>query len=132
MSDNEHATYFGQPATLERTTGENEGGATQTLSVGSSGRSTGPVEPGVQIGGNSVPPTMTDPEEDQFRASLVSKMDNLIRDFREDKTSRMETLYQILQVLYEANVSESVRKATLEQYTLYVDIIASKQKGAVQ
>jgi hypothetical protein len=44
----------------------------------------------------------------------------------------METLYQILQVLHEANVSESVRKATLEQYTLYVDIIASKQKGAVQ
>lgn len=59
-------------------------------------------------------------------------MDNLVRDFWEDKTSQMETLYQILQVLYEANVSESVRKATLEQYTLYVDIIASKQKGAVQ
>jgi hypothetical protein len=87
MSDNEHATYFGQPATLERTTGENEGGASQTLSVGSSGRSTGPVEPRVQIGGNSVPPTMTDPKKDLFRASLISKMDNLIRDFWEDKTS---------------------------------------------
>jgi hypothetical protein len=57
-------------------------------------------------------------------------MDTLVRDFQEDKTTRMETLYQILQVLHEANVSEPVRKATLEQYTLYVDIIASKQKEA--
>jgi hypothetical protein len=44
----------------------------------------------------------------------------------------METLYQILQVLHKANVSESVQKATLEQYTFYVNIIASKQKEAVQ
>jgi len=59
-------------------------------------------------------------------------MDLLIRDFREDKTSCMETLYQIFQVLHKANVSESIQRAMLEQYTLYVDIIVSKHKGAKQ
>jgi hypothetical protein len=132
MSENTHATYFGQTAAPEASAAENENRGSQTLSTGSSGGSIDPVGSGSQVRHNSVPPVSAEPEEDPFRASLVSRMDMLVRDFREEKISRMETLYQILQTLHEANVSEPIRKATLEQYTLYVDIIASKNKGAVQ
>jgi len=44
----------------------------------------------------------------------------------------METLYQILCVLQRADLEESVRWATLEEYTVYVDIIDAQQKGAEQ
>lgn len=57
-------------------------------------------------------------------------MDGLVQDFRTEKTTRMETLYQILQVLHEANIDEPARRATLEEYTLYVDLIATQQVGA--
>jgi len=42
----------------------------------------------------------------------------------------METLYQILCVLQRADLEESVRQATLEEYTVYVNIIDTQQKGA--
>ena len=70
------------------------------------------------------------PEEDLFKANLVSKMDDLVQDFRKEKMSQMETLYQILCVLLRADLEESVRWATLEEYTVYVDIINNQQKGA--
>ncbi|KAF8237247.1 hypothetical protein L208DRAFT_1389469 [Tricholoma matsutake] len=57
-------------------------------------------------------------DEDLFRASLISKMDDLV-DFRKEKASRMETLYQILQILHNAKLDEPARKAILEEYTLY-------------
>lgn len=59
-------------------------------------------------------------------------MESLIQDFKMKKTSRMETLYQILSILQSAGLEEPVRQATLEEYTLYVDIIAAQQKGAEQ
>jgi len=44
----------------------------------------------------------------------------------------METLYQILCVLQRADLKEPVRWATLEEYTVYVNIIDMQQKGAEQ
>jgi len=70
------------------------------------------------------------PEGDLFEANVISRMDDLIQDFRKEKTSQMETLYQILCVLQRADLEESVRQATLEKYTVYVDIIDTQQKGA--
>ena len=130
MSSNEHVTYFGWASALEGVNAENENGTSQMLPSGSSGGTIDPIGTGTQDTNNTMPPNTINPKEDSFRASLVSRIDTLIWDFQEDRTTQMETLYQILQVLHEANVSESVRKATLEQYTLYVNIIASKQKGA--
>lgn len=59
-------------------------------------------------------------------------MESLIQDFKMKKTSRMETLYQILSILQSAGLEEPVRQATLEEYMLYVNIIAAQQKGAEQ
>ena len=42
----------------------------------------------------------------------------------------METLYQILTTLHDAGIREPERRATLEEYTVYVDIIATKHKDA--
>jgi hypothetical protein len=42
----------------------------------------------------------------------------------------METIYQILCTLHDAGLEESVRRSTLEEYTLYIDIIDSKHKDA--
>jgi len=105
MSDNDYLTYFGQAATIEGTTGENGGGTSQTLSAGLPGRSTDPVGSEVQITSDAVHHTGAEPEKDLFQASLISRMDSLIRDFGEAKTLCMETLYQ---VLHEASVSESI------------------------
>ena len=59
-------------------------------------------------------------------------MDELVEDFRKDNLSRMETLYQILTTLHDTGLEEPDRQATIEEYTLYVDIIASKHKNAEQ
>ena len=117
MSRENHAAYFGQMAALE---GSNENGEqlgpTDTTASGACGDSSSQTLPSGMTGGSSDPSITGDttainvlePEEDPFRASLVLKMDALIKDFREDKTLCMETLYQILQILHKANVSESI------------------------
>jgi hypothetical protein len=69
-------------------------------------------------------------EGDPFQADIVSKLDGLVQGFRQEKTSRMETIYQILCTLHDAGLEESVRRSTLEEYTLYIDIIDSKHKDA--
>lgn len=71
-----------------------------------------------------------DPEDDPFRAAIVSRLDDLVDDFRKDNASQMETLYQILSTLLDAGLDEEDRRARLEEYTLYIDIIASKHKDA--
>ena len=133
------AAFFRQTAAFEGSN-ENGGQFRPTDTTGAHGNSSSQTLPSGMTGGSSdpgstggvAPNNVLEPEEDPFRASLVSKMDALIKDFREDKTSHMETLYQILQILHKANITESVRKSTLEQYTLYVDIITSKHKEAEQ
>ena len=52
-------------------------------------------------------------------------MDALVQDFRTDKASRAETLYQIFKTLLEAGLDEPNWWSTLEEYALYVDIIMS-------
>jgi len=59
-------------------------------------------------------------------------MDSLIQDFWMNKSSRSETLYQILQLLHNTGLEESVRQATLEEYTGYLDITATQQDRAEQ
>ncbi|KAF8238018.1 hypothetical protein L208DRAFT_1388238, partial [Tricholoma matsutake] len=67
-----------------------------------------------------------------FRTDVVSKLDDLVQNFKQDKASQMETLYQILCTLHAAGLEEPDRCATLEEYTLYIDIIASKHKDVEQ
>jgi len=146
MTSKNHASFFGQSTAFGPTSSNqnNEGSrqdctggssgipSSQTIPSGTSGRSSNLNLSEEHNRSVSTLPGVGESEEDPFRASLVSRMDLLIKDFREDKSSHMEMLYQIFQVLHEANVSELIRKATLEQYTLYVDIIASKHKEAKQ
>jgi len=96
MSENMHATYFGQTAAPEATAAENE---TEGVKLSLLDRLEDPstlLDQDLKSDNNSVPPISAEPEEDPFRASLISRMDMLVRDFREEKISRMETLYQIL------------------------------------
>ena len=141
MSINAHATYFGQAVTE---------GTSQVTTIATgdcnSDNYSGQTNPAGMTGGHSLNlpkenkswlrPTShaweqsPEPESDEFRASLIAKMDSLIQDFRMEKTTRMETLYQILQVLHDANINEPARCATLEEYTLYVNLIAMQQAEA--
>jgi hypothetical protein len=59
--------------------------------------------------------------------------------FRNDKTSKTDVLFEILSVLFEilsvlleAGLSVADQRATLAEYTLYIDIITSKSKNAEQ
>ncbi|KAF8225941.1 hypothetical protein L208DRAFT_401828 [Tricholoma matsutake] len=72
------------------------------------------------------------PADDTFRADIVSKLDKLVEDFRKNNSSRTETLYQIFSTLHDAGLEEPDRRATLEKYTMYIDIVALKHKNVEQ
>jgi hypothetical protein len=57
-------------------------------------------------------------------------MDELIQNFRERKTSKVETLYQILQIIRQAEISESVGRTALEQYPIHIELIDGQQQLA--
>lgn len=142
MSGNGYSDYFGQAVASEERGTENRNTSGQTNLAGTTNSSqtvaTGTIGngsiasriseleisrgPGTQAGSQSTIPDIV------FRASLVLQMDALVQDFRTEKISRSETLYQILKTLLEAGLEESDRRSTLEEYTSYVDIIASRQK----
>ena len=143
MTSDEHAAFFGQPiaprgdgtSTQPNAAAASRGGVSSDLSTkivltGMTGGND-PHTPAVNWGENRSPPLIQGqvpgPDEDPFRASLIKKMDSLVKDFRKEKTLRMEILYQIL---HNGNLDEPDRKATLEQYTLYTDIIAAQQRKA--
>jgi hypothetical protein len=144
MSDNEHSTYFSQTIATQGTedsaqidTGSGEQGSigvpTQANPVRTAGRHRHdrPNDDQSQRGPLSLARGQSpESDMDEFRTSLVSKMDSLVQDFRTEKITRMEALYQVLQVLHDANIDEPDRRATLEEYTLYIDLIAAQQKGA--
>jgi hypothetical protein len=46
--------------------------------------------------------------------------------------AKLETLYQILQVVQEADINEQVRQAALDEYSTQVDLIDSQQRSAEQ
>jgi hypothetical protein len=66
----------------------------------------------------------------EFRADLVEKMDKLVQDFRERKTSKIKTLFQILQIIWQAEISESVGRTALEQYTTHIELIDQQHQLA--
>jgi hypothetical protein len=68
----------------------------------------------------------------EFRASLVAEMDQLVQDYREQRTTKVETLYQILEIIRQAGISERVERAALEQYTMHIDLIDNQQQLAEQ
>lgn len=143
MSGNGYSAYFGQmiatgagePEDGNNTTQKNPTGTTdnssQTIVTGTDGiQGPTPDVPGLE-GQNTVCPRAQSPvPDDVFRASLISWMDALVQDFRTEKASKSETLYQILKTLLEAGIEESDHRSTLKEYTLYIDIIAYQQKGA--
>ena len=59
-------------------------------------------------------------------------MDQHAQDFRERRTTKVETLYQILQIIQWADVSERVERTTLEQYTMHLDLINNQQQLTAQ
>jgi len=73
MSDNAYVTYFEQTTAPEETAIGNENRRSQTLSAD-------PVGSGTHVRCNLVPLVSGEPEEDLFRASLISRMDMLIWD----------------------------------------------------
>jgi len=111
MSSNEHATYFGCSATTKGIRTQDEGRTSKTLPSGLSG---GHTESHARSPSQLSSPILLETNKDPFRASLVSKMDTLVWDFRNEKTLWMETMYQILQVLHEANIDKPVREKTFE------------------
>jgi uncharacterized protein YjcR len=152
MSSDAHASYFGQytvPVETQATTGTStrrsisNNLSTQTLGTatttgnknrGTSGESSNlstqdtPVR---QTQRHDKSPTGPEHDENTFQTNVVLKLDNLVQDFRQEKMSQMETLYQILCTLHDARLEEPDRHAMLKEYTLHVDIIASKHKDAV-
>jgi hypothetical protein len=143
MSRNGHSVYFSQaigsrgdettPPTATATGGHHSDiQSTQTVPSGALGGHNTNQSIGSHNGlGPALPARGQSPEPggDEFRTSLVTKMDGLIHDFRTEKTTRMETLYQILQVLHNTNINEPGRRVTLEEYMLYIDLIAVQQAG---
>jgi hypothetical protein len=59
-------------------------------------------------------------------------MDNIIHKFRDRKTSKVEALFQILQVIQEGNLNESDKRTTLKQYTSHIELINRQHKLAGQ
>lgn len=57
-------------------------------------------------------------------------MDDIVQKFRDRKTSKIETLLQILQVIQQANLDESDERTTLEQYTSHVELINGQHELA--
>ena len=122
MTSENHASFFGHSTAFGPIpTNQNNEGSRQDHTGGSSGIPSSQTIPSGMSGRPSnlnsseeqnrsvfTCPGLREPEEDPFRASLVSRMDLLIKDFREDKSSHMEMLYQIFQVLHKANVSKSI------------------------
>jgi hypothetical protein len=137
MSHNGHSVYFSQaigsqgdetsPPTATATGGHHSDiQSTQTVPSGALGGHNTDQSIGSHNGLGPASPAQgqsPEPGGDEFRTSLI-------HNFRTEKTTRMETLYQILQVLHDANVDEPGRHATLEEYMLYVDLIAAQQAGA--
>jgi hypothetical protein len=66
----------------------------------------------------------------QFRDNLVAEMDELVWNFRSKKIMKVETLFQILQVIWQADISESIKHAALEQYTTHLDLIDAQGQQA--
>jgi hypothetical protein len=145
MPENIHASYFGQslPHILPEGNGEQPGtDREQPRAVGRNGLSQ--TLPTVTIDGQvgqqtqieqqlTSPPSGTSGRQDmhrQFRVDLVTEMDGLVQDFRERKTSKVENLYQILQIIRQADISLSVRRTALGQYTTHIDLIDGQQQLA--
>jgi hypothetical protein len=68
----------------------------------------------------------------EFRADLVTRMDDVIQKFRDRKASKVEALFQILQVIREGNLNESDERTTLEQYTSHIELIDGQHELAGQ
>ena len=144
MSGNGHATYFGQAVVSKGEGMQHESGtglsdlagtantSSQTIPTGTTGGQSSTLSATRPGSCYSIPSTSVESSAvtSVFRTSLISKMDSLIQDFRMSKLSRSETLYQILQSLHDAGLEESIRQATLEEYTGYHDITATRQDRA--
>ncbi|KAF8226386.1 hypothetical protein L208DRAFT_1407130, partial [Tricholoma matsutake] len=111
MTGNAHASYFRQHTVLTEA---------QAAAGTSTGRSLS-NNPSTQTLRTADATSPADPElaGSTFRTNVVSKLDDLVQNFKQDK---------ILCTLHAAGLEELDRCATLEEYTLYVDIIASKHK----
>jgi hypothetical protein len=59
-------------------------------------------------------------------------MDDTVQKFRDRKTSKIETLFQILQVIWQGNLNESDERTTLEQYVSHIELIDRQHKLAGQ
>ena len=80
-------------------------------------------------GGNERTPTVHNEEpDDPFQADVISRLEELIDKYRKEKVTRTETLFLLLLMLYDAGLTEEDRRSILEEYMLYVNIIASKSK----
>jgi hypothetical protein len=124
---NGHATYFGQsqPHILPEGDGEfaraqTEDNSAETDPTFAAVRWTG--EPEQQGGGHDY----------KFRRDLITRIDKVIQDFREQKVAKIEALYQILRVAQEAEVDEQVRQAAFDDYATQVDLIDAQQRSTEQ
>ena len=61
-------------------------------------------------GGNERTPTVQNEEpDDPFRADVVSRLEELVDEYRKEKATRTETLFLLLSTLYDAGLAEEDR-----------------------
>jgi hypothetical protein len=128
---NGHASYFGQSQPHILPEGDGEQAGTQTGNISTETDPTFTVirqtrqreSRSEQQGGE---------HDCEFRRDLVTRIDGIIQDFREQKVAKIEALYQILQVAQEAEVDEEVRQAAIDDYATQVDLIDAQRRTAEQ
>jgi hypothetical protein len=127
MSESGHVSFFGQsqPHMFPEGTGEQTGFAHTTQLV----KHHQTISPLTTVGQDQIEGSETQTSM-QFRDNLVTEMEELVRDFRSKKIMKVETLFQILQVIQQADVSESIKHAALEQYTTHLDLIDAQGQQA--
>ena len=125
-----HATYFGQsqPRTLPEGDGEtarlrNE--HTETTPTFTTVRQTEPQR-------ESEPEQREREPDYEFRRDLVTRIDKIIQDFREQKVAKIEALYQILRVAQQAEVDEHIRQTAIDDYATQIDLIDAQRRTAEQ
>ena len=120
---NDHATYFrqSQPHILPK----GDGG---TVSTGSQNNPTTVDTTLMPIGWTQLHREQESEQprresDHEFRRDLVKRIEVHIQNFRDKKVAKIEALYEILRVVQEANVDESIQQAALDKYADQVDLI---------